>query len=400
VNLSLAKAADRVVGRAIAGAFAVADAVGDALRPPLPPVERVRCLLVQKYWGVGNWALLRPVVRDLRARWPGARLVVATLASNGPLVEDLADEVVRLRPRGLLPLAGDLAAALTAVRRAAPEVSLDFEQFASAGAILARAAGVPQRIGFASGSRARDALLTVRVPFRRDVHAARSFRDLAEAAGVPRGPYVPGGLAPSERGAAEAARALAAVGLRGDGPLVVLHPGSGDNFPGRRWSAAGFAAVGRLAVARHGARVVVTGSGAEGPLCARVAQDVGHGAASVAGRTGLEGLVGVLARARAVVSNDTGPVHLASALGVPVLALFGPNTPVLYGPLAQGSRAFFVGFPCSPCLTTDNYRSSRCRLHTCMAAIPTGEVATALDRLLSHPDPVATPCAPRSSSSP
>lgn len=92
----------------------------------------------------------------------------------------------------------------------------------------------------------------------------------------------------------------------------------------------------------------------------------------------------LLARADVLLSNDTGPVHLASQLGTPVLAFYGPNTPVLYGPLSAGSRAFYRDLPCSPCITVANYRSSRCRIHTCMAAIPVGEVVEALGRLLTH----------------
>ena len=108
----------------------------------------------------------------------------------------------------------------------------------------------------------------------------------------------------------------------------------------------------------------------------------------------MEGLVGLLSRATVLVSNDTGPVHLASALSVPVLALFGPNTPVLYGPLSPGSRAFFRALPCSPCLTTESYRSSPCRIHTCMASLSTGEVVAALEALLRPrraPRSVASP---------
>ena len=86
------------------------------------------------------------------------------------------------------------------------------------------------------------------------------------------------------------------------------------------------------------------------------------------------------------MSNDTGPVHLASALHRPVLALFGPNTPVLYGPLSPPagprSTALWKALPCSPCLTEANYRSSRCRIHSCMSAIATGEATAALDRIL------------------
>jgi len=374
MNLGLAKALDRVLGGLAGRAVGFADAVRDALSPP-PPVERVEHLLVSKFWGLGNWALLRPVVRDLRARWPAARLTIATLAANRVLVEDLADELLLVRPRSYAGVASDLMRALRRLRRHPADLALDFEQFARAGALLARLGRSGQRVGFRSGGAGRDALYTVLVPFRTDVHASRSFRDLAEAAGVAPGPYVPGALAPTPAGRAVAGPYLSAS------PFVVLHPGSGDNFPGRRWSETSFAAVGRRALAA-GHRVVVTGGAAEAALARRLAARLGPGALSAAGRLDVAGLVALLAAARAVVSNDTAPVHLASALGVPVLAIFGPNTPVLYGPLSAGSRAFYRALPCSPCLTTSNYRSSRCRIHTCTASIPAGEVVTALARLL------------------
>ncbi len=140
--------------------------------------------------------------------------------------------------------------------------------------------------------------------------------------------------------------------------------------------------MGRVAV-EAGFRVAVTGGPSEAELAGSVARAIGDGAVDLAGRLELEALIALLAHARVVASNDTGPVHLASQLGTPVLAFFGPNTPVLYGPLSEGSRAFYRDLPCSPCLTNANYRSSRCRIHTCMQAIPTGEVVHALRRLLS-----------------
>jgi ADP-heptose:LPS heptosyltransferase len=380
VNLSFAKAFDRAAGNALATLWNGADALESFLEAPPPPIERVTGLLVVKFWGIGNWALLRPVVAGLRDRWPGARLTVLTLEGNRALVRDLADEVLYVRPRGIVRAGLDLVLAVRRLRRERPELAVDFEQFSRAGALVARAASVPQRVGFASGSRARDGLYTALVPFRRDAHASRSFRDLGEAAGLAPGPYAPGGLAATPAGREDLARALA--GSDPAAPLVVLHPGSGDNFPGRRWSEAGFAAAGRRATEAHGASVVVTGSAGERDLCARVAGAAG--ARDLSGRLSLEGLVACLERAALVLSNDTGPVHVASALGVPVLAVFGPNTPVLYGPLSAGSRAFYRGLPCSPCLTTTNYRSSRCRLPTCMHAIPTGEVVAALDRALAR----------------
>ncbi len=373
MRLGVAKALDRFGGGTLARAASAFDRAVEAIRSPAP-VEAVRHVLVIKFWGLGNWALLRPILRDLRAARPGARWTVVTLQGNVPLVRDLADRVLAVRAGAgggaLGTVAIDLVRAWRALGRDPPDLSIDFEQFAHAGSLLARAAGARQRLGFRAGDPGRDGLSTALVPFRTDAHVARSFRDLAEAAGAAPGPYVPGALAPTDAGLRAAAE------VSGRAPYAVLHPGSGDNFPGRRWSSAGFAALGRVA-RREGLHVVVTGGAGERDLATAVAAAVGDGSTVAAGRLDLAGLIGLLARAVALASNDTGPVHLASALGVPVLAVYGPNTPRLYGPLSPGSRALWRGLPCSPCLTAASYRSSRCRLFTCMESIATGEACAA-----------------------
>ena len=374
MNLGAAKIFDRVGGSVLGCLVGAADRAIELVRPPAPVTE-VRRILIVKFWGLGNWALLRPVVQDVRARWPQAHLTIATLARNEPLVNDLCDAILTVRAESAPHTLGDLALAVRCLRRDPPDLALDFEQFSRSGALLARLGGARQRIGFASGGRGRDGLYTVTVPFRSDAHAARSFRDLAEAAGVPAASCRLGGLRPSEEGRIEARDHTAGE------PYVVLHPGSGDNFTGRRWSVAGFVATGRAARA-EGRRVFVTGGAAEVELARRVVDGIGEDAVSLAGRLSLDGLVALLADADALAANDTGPVHIASQLRVPVLAFFGPNTPKLYGPRSPGSRAFYRELPCSPCITVANYRSSRCRIHTCIASIPTGEVVTAMRRLL------------------
>ena len=378
MNLDLAKTADRTLGSLLGRCVAAVDRLREMVYTPRP-VPEIRHILLIKFWGLGNWALLRPLVMDVRARWPGARISIATLASNESLVQDLADDLLLVRPDALGHTLRDLARAVRHLRRRPADLAIDFEQFSRSGSLLARLGRSAQRIGFQSGSPGRDGLYTVLVRRSVDAHAARSFRDLIEAAGVAPDAPALGGLAVSAEGRAE----CDALGVKG--PYVVLHPGSGDNFPGRRWSLAGFAAVGRAAAAA-GRRVYVTGGGGEAALCAELTAAVGPAAVDLAGRSRLEGLVALLAGADVLLANDTGPVHLASQLGVPVLALYGPNTPVQYGPRSPGSRAFYRSLPCSPCIRASNYRSSRCRIYTCMASIPTGEVVQAMQRALAHAD--------------
>jgi ADP-heptose:LPS heptosyltransferase len=132
-----------------------------------------------------------------------------------------------------------------------------------------------------------------------------------------------------ERDRAEANLALAGVRR----PFVVLHPGANDLR--RRWPLDRFVAVARV-LADEGLGVVVTGSPAESRLTAALTDAGGANAADLGGRTSLAGLTGVLARAELVVSNDSGPLHLADALGTPTVGVYWCGNLINGGPLTRG----------------------------------------------------------------
>jgi ADP-heptose:LPS heptosyltransferase len=166
----------------------------------------------------------------------------------------------------------------------------------------------------------------------------------------------------------------------------VLHPGSGDNFPGRRWPVERFAAVAARLHARHGGSLFVTGGVGERPLATELTAELaaqGIAARDLSGALDLPELLALLSASDLLLSNDTGPVHLANALRRPVVALFGPNSPRLYGPLGANQRALYHPPPCSPCLTNQNAKSSGCTLPICILRIAVDEVAEAADELLA-----------------
>lgn len=116
-----------------------------------------------------------------------------------------------------------------------------------------------------------------------------------------------------------------------DRPLVALHPGAGD--PRRRWAAQKYAQLGDI-LARRGARVVVTGAyGDEGELTRAVVQAMEYPAEDLFGRIDLGGLMGLFSRCRVVISNDSGPLHVARAVGTPTVGIYWCGNMITCGPL-------------------------------------------------------------------
>jgi lipopolysaccharide heptosyltransferase II len=120
-------------------------------------------------------------------------------------------------------------------------------------------------------------------------------------------------------------------------PCIGLLPGAARG-PSKRWPAERFAEVGRRLASERGLRIAVFGSAGEAAICREVADGIGGAAACLAGRTSLPELTALLAGCRAVVSNDSGGMHLAAAAGTPVVAIFGLTDPAVTGPIGAAHR--------------------------------------------------------------
>jgi ADP-heptose:LPS heptosyltransferase len=160
-----------------------------------------------------------------------------------------------------------------------------------------------------------------------------------------------------------------------EGPYVVVHPGA--SVPARAWGAERNAALVDALVAA-GRRVVVTGAPGEVELCAAVARTPRAGVVDLAGATTLAGLAEVLAAADCVVVGNTGPAHLAAAVGTPVVSLFAPTVPaVRWRPWGVPLEILHVEVPCAGC------RARVCPVpgHPCLGGVGPGDVLAAVERL-------------------
>jgi ADP-heptose:LPS heptosyltransferase len=177
---------------------------------------------------------------------------------------------------------------------------------------------------------------------------------------------------------ARAEALLAEAGVRPGEPVVVLNPQA--RWPTKLWEEDRFAHVGEALARRCRARIVVTGSLSDLPLARRLAARMNPAPFLAAGRTDLRLLIALLKRVDLLVTLDSGPMHVAAALGTPLVALFGPTDPQLNGPYGASGGILRVSLPCSPCL------KRRCQIEDdrlCMRSISEEEVADAAVAMLS-----------------
>lgn len=356
---------------------ALITAVSSVLRWPFrtaaePPKLALQArVVVVKPCCLGDLLLATPAIAALRRAFPKARITVATGSWSRPVVDGSPDVDDVIEVSAVVRGPGELLELIRQLRwgRYDAALVLDRSPMVSLAAFLA---GIPVRAGLNSAGRGFS--LTHPVSTSPVRHEAQLYvevvRAIAPNAGMP-------GLRfwPADDDVAWARDALGTAR-----EWVAVHPGGGVNpgstLIGKRWPAERFQAITERLL-KAGLGVVVVG----GP-----GEELGvPGALDLVGRTTFGQLGAVLTRCRLFVGNDTGPMHLAVAAGTPVVAIFGPSSPEVYGPRSGRSRVIHHGEHCSRCRFR-NGLVAQCRNgFACTTAVSEGEVWAAIEELLHLP---------------
>jgi len=355
-------------------------------------------VLIVRLSSLGDLILVLPTFKALRDRYPDAYIAWLVQDSLKELLEGTEglDEIIPVRLlsvtdkyaspgrwfQGLRGLVQGLLETAKIFRQRGFEVVLEFQGLMKS-ALFAFLNRKASRYGFRN-ARELSPLLLNRPLFIRDKgrHAVDNYLQFAAHFGCPTA-EVSFPLHIPKEAQDRMDRFLASHGLKEGEPLIFICATA--RWQSKFWHQEGFARVADELVERYGAKVLFSGLPAERAYLDGIRARMRHGAIVAAGLTGIKDFLALLRRCCLYVGVDSGAMHAARALGVPVVALFGPSDPRWIGPYGQRGGVVRVDVPCSPC----NRR--RCRQRTCMLEITPQMVLEEMERVIGRRSPLAEP---------
>ena len=382
MNIDVQRWLDRWVGIPLCATVSAFDALKNRGKPASAEVSAPRAIVVILLSEMGSLVLAHDMFTRLKSRYPDAQLHALLFGKNREIL-DLMDVIAPANvhvvdDKSLSGLLRSLWKALADLRRVNIDVAIDCELFSRISSLLSFASGATVRVGFHRHTQEglyRGSHINRAVPYNPYQHISAQFLTLARAidsTAVPKSklpvmvqtkppPHVRLDAALITNIEARLATDFSAIAGK---PLVLVYPGGGI-LPIRAWPLASYTALceGLLA---DGCAVAVIGLKEDQTLARELVAsvkttDVNSTVIDLTGYTrSIAELLALFHKASLLVTNDGGPGQFAALTPIWTVMLFGPETPSLYAPLTPKCYSFYSQWPCSPCLTAYNHRSSFC----------------------------------------
>ncbi len=350
---------------------------------------------------MGSAIIADPAMRKLREAGQ-AELYFVIFKKNYKSLEILhtvpPENIFKMNAENIFGLTVDIFRFMAWCRRKKISTVIDLELFSRFTAILSLFSGARSRVGFSSlhdEGLYRGNLVNRSVRYNPHVHVAVNFLSLVnKALGLFNNAYATIPVRAEELRLAQAElRGEAVAGIKQkiqqlypdwkNEALVLLNANASDMLPQRRWPQENFAEVGRRLLNKFdNILILLTGAPAEKNYVEEVARQIGHPrCVNSAGFFSFEELVPLYSVSSCMLTNDSGPAHFAAVTPLKVFVLFGPETPALYLPLGN-AEPFYLGLPCSPCVSAANHRKTSCETRPCITGIQSGAVVEKMEAFL------------------
>jgi len=403
MNITSMQFVDRWVGVPLCFLLTCVHTLGRWFRPP-HPAPPPRKILFMEISEMGSMVLAYPLFRKTMDLFPQAELYFLTFRQNRHAIDILdvvpEENVFTIDGEHPIRFVTSTWSALRALRKQKLDVILDMELFARFSAAMSWLSGARARVGFHrfhNEGLYRGNLLSHQVEYNPHIHMAYNLLNLILALTRPAGerphvklPIEPESLPIPAYTVPEADKALVwekIAALAPEDPagkrIILLNPNASDLIPLRRWPLDNYISLAQRLLESPDRLVLLTGTRAEHARAEQLTEAVGSSRClNFSGQTTFAQLLALYSIADVLVTNDSGPVHFSTLTRTRTLALFGPETPDLYGPLGKDCRVAYARYACSPCVSAFNHRRSPCSDNRCLQAITVDQVMEDIKILL------------------
>ena len=375
MNTDLMRFVDRFLGIPLCWILAMLHRLSKRAYPNNLSAE-VKDILVIKFFGMGSVILATPSLTLIRRGFPKARITFLSFHQNGEILARIStiDRVVTIDRSSVWRFVASTFRAIHTIRTIGPQVCFDLEFFSKFSTIVSAISRATIRGAFHLPTRWRSGLVTHQIRLDKNRHVIHSFCALVRSV-IELEDQDPPLESPSiEQGDHRSLlQKLPIEGRR----LISVNINAGDTFPERRWPKEKFAELISRLARQNDALFCFTGNQSDTPRVAvAIANtDCVERCVDASGKLTIPELGALLERSDILISNDSGPLHLAASLGTPVVGLFGPEDPEFYGPTHPEAIVVYRKLECSPCMNIYAAKQFRCPYQArCMREITVDQV--------------------------
>lgn len=337
---------------------------------------------------IGALVVAYPAIQEARKQNPNSRVCFITAPAGKQTLELMGfdeKDILLIRTSSIQNILGDIIKLRNAFKKVSVSAVV-LEPFTRFSTLVAVWIGASKRIGcfrFLAEGVYLGNLLTHRLVYNPHLHASQTYFSLAKLLEEPESvePTLKKVIASQiknrlrieipeneqENLKQRLQREIPAFSLK---KIVLLNANASDIVPLRKWSLDNFVELGKRLLENSEITVVLTGSPEEQEACADLALKIDPDRViNFAGKTTFKELITLYSLCDLLVTNDSGPVHFASTTNLPVIALFGPETPKIFGPMSPRAKVISLGLACSPCISVFNQKKSSCTDNQCMKQI-------------------------------
>lgn len=352
--------------------------------------KEVKNILLQKYFGMGSILNILPLVKGLRKQYPKAKITLLTLESNREvaLFCKIADEVIIIRVDFINRFVMDVFRSVTYFLRNSIDISIDLEFFSKFSMLVSVFSMAHIRVGLYQKKIRPEGIMTHNIYYNHYKHLSKIYFAFAYALGIKFEAEYFSSLLPTFK-KCDRDSLKRKLGLNKNAPIITINVNASDLFVFRRWPDTHFVEIIQLLIQKYpNYSYVLIGGEKDYQYVERVFYMVQNNTGQLcncAGKTNIQELFALVEMSYLMITNDSGPLHIASLYGINIAAFFGPETPLVYGPLQSNALIFYSDdVYCSPCMNVyDSKKSSYgefCKENICLMNIKPKQVFEKIEK--------------------